>query len=575
MADPLLALHRAFEGAISAAFGAEHASTDPAIRRSSRADYQANAAMALGKRLGRPPRDVAAEILENLRVDDMCTSVEIAGPGFFNISLRDDYVARELADTAKDGRLGVTPATEPETVVVDYSSPNVAKEMHVGHLRSTILGDALARVLEALGHRVIRQNHVGDWGTPFGMLIEHLLDQDAQGPLGLSASDLNAFYKAARAKFDADPAFAERARARVVLLQGGDEATLAEWRRLVAASTRYFAVIYGRLGVSLTEGDLAGESLYNRMLPEVAADLEKLDLARISEGALCVFPPGFTGREGEPLPLIVRKQDGGYGYAATDLAAIRHRTGALGARRLVYVVGSPQAQHLGMVYAVARLAGWLVPPARAEHVAFGSILGADKKMFKTRSGDTVRLSDLLDEADERAARVIAEKNPELGPEERARIAHAVGAGAIKYADLSNDRIKDYVFDWDRMLAFEGNTAPYLMYAHARIRSIFRKAEGEGCAGAIAVVAPKERALALELLRFGSVVREVGDTLQPHKLCAYLFELATAFTAFYEACPVLRAASDEERRSRLAMCELVARVLATGLGLLGIEAPDRM
>ena len=579
MADPILTLNRAFEAAITAAFGAEHASTDPAIRRSNHADYQANAAMALGKRLGRPPREIAAAILRELHLEDACERVEIAGPGFLNLYLRDAYVERELAETAKDGRLGVTPEAAPETVVVDYSSPNVAKEMHVGHLRSTILGDALARVLEALGHRVIRQNHVGDWGTPFGMLIEHLLDEDAAGPLGLSASDLNAFYKAARAKFDADPAFAERARARVVLLQGGDEATLAQWRRLVAASTRYFGSIYGRLGVALGEGDLAGESLYNRMLPGVAADLEKLGLARISEGALCVFPPGFTGREGEPLPLIVRKQDGGYGYAATDLAAIRHRTGTLGAQRLVYVVGSPQAQHLGMVYAVARLAGWLVPPARAEHVAFGSILGADKKMFKTRSGDTVRLSDLLDEADERAARVIAEKNPELGPEERARIAHAVGAGAIKYADLSNDRIKDYVFDWDRMLAFEGNTAPYLMYAHARIRSIFRKsegrAEGEGGVGVIVVAAPKERALALELLRFGGVVGEVGDTLHPHKLCAYLFELATAFTAFYEACPVLRAASDEERRSRLAMCELVAQVLAKGLGLLGIEAPDRM
>jgi len=490
-------------------------------------------------------------------------------------------VARELAETAGDGRLGVTPAAAPETVVVDYSSPNVAKEMHVGHLRSTILGDALGRVLTALGHRVIRQNHVGDWGTPFGMLIEHLLDQDAAGAEGLSASDLNAFYKAARVKFDAEPAFAERARARVVLLQGGDEATLLHWRRLVAASTRYFGSIYGRLGVALTDADLAGESLYNPMLDAVASDLEALGLARISEGALCVFPPGFTGREGEPLPLIVRKQDGGYGYAATDLAAIRHRTGKLGATRLVYVVGSPQAQHLGMVYAVARLAGWLAPPARAEHVGFGSILGPDKKMFRTRGGDTVRLSDLLDEADERAAQVIAEKNPELDPEARAKVAHAVGVGAVKYADLSNDRIKDYVFDWDRMLAFEGNTAPYLMYAHARIRSIFRKSEGKpeaeapGGAGAIVVAAPAERALALELLRFGAVVREVGETLHPHKLCAYLFELATAFTAFYEACPVLRAATDDERRSRLAMCDLVARVLAAGLGLLGIEAPDRM
>lgn len=574
MADPLLTLTRAFEVAITAAFGAEHAATDPMLRRSAHADYQANAAMALAKKVGRPPREVAEAIVRELRLEDMCSKIELSGPGFLNLTLSDQYVARELAETAADGRLGIVAATEPETVVIDYSSPNVAKEMHVGHLRSTLLGDALARVLAALGHRVVRQNHVGDWGTPFGMLIEHLLDEERSGAGGLSASDLTAFYKAARAKFDADPAFAERSRERVVLLQGGDERTLAEWKRLVGASMAYFSRVYERLGVTLQEADVAGESLYNAALPEIAAELEQRGFATVSEGALCVFPPGFTGRENEPLPLIVRKQDGGYGYAATDLAALRYRVSKLGARRVVYVVGAPQAQHLAMVFAVAKLAGWLAPPARAEHVAFGSVLGPDRKMFKTRSGETVRLVDLIDEADERASKVVAEKNPDLDDETRARVAHAVGLGAVKYADLSNDRIKDYVFDWDRMLAFEGNTAPYLMYAHARIRSIFRKTDLEA-RGPILVAAKEERALALTICRFGAAVAEVGETLSPHKLCAYLYELASAFTSFYEACPVLRAPDETTSRSRLAMCDLVARVLARGLELLGIEAPDRM
>lgn len=576
MADPILTLNRAFASAISAAFGAEHADTDPALRRSQHADFQANAAMALGKRVGRPPREVAAAIIEELRLEGVCTKVEIAGPGFINLMVDEAYLARELADAASAPALGVAPATAKETVVVDYSSPNAAKEMHVGHLRSTIIGDSIARTLEALGHRVVRQNHLGDWGTPFGMLIEHLLDEDQTGAVDQSTSDLNTFYKAARAKFDADPAFAERSRQRVVKLQGGDEATLGLWRRLVDGSIRYFNAAYQRMGIALTPADVAGESLYNPMLADTAAQLEEKGLARVSEGALCVFPEGFTGREGEPLPLIVRKGDGGYGYAATDLSAIRHRTGEVGATRLVYVVGAPQSQHFAMVFAVAKMAGWLAPPARAEHVAFGSILGPDKKMFKTRSGDTVKLTDLIEEAEARATKAVAEKNPDLPEEERARIAHAVGIGAIKYADLSSDRIKDYVFDWDRMLAFEGNTAPYLMYAHVRIRSIFRKGEVEvGSLGPMAVKAPQEKRLAMEILRYGSVVAEVGETLQPHRLCLYLYELASAFTSFFEACPVLKAPTDEERRSRLALCDVTARVLAAGLGLLGIEAPERM
>ncbi|WP_437894638.1 arginine--tRNA ligase [Sorangium sp. So ce124] len=577
MADPVHALARALQAAITAAFGAEHAAVDPSLRRSTHADYQANAAMALGKRLGRPPREVAAAIVAALQLDGICRKVEIAGPGFVNLTLEDAYLTRELAETAGGGRLGIAPAAQPETVIVDYSGPNAAKEMHVGHLRSTIIGDALARVLEALGHRVIRQNHLGDWGTPFGMLIEHMLDLgEAAASQELSVGDLDAFYRQARAKFDGDPAFAERSRRRVVRLQGGDEQTLALWRQLVRESTRYFESVYRRLGVTLTDADFAGESFYNPMLPDVIEELGRKGLARESEGALCVFPAGFTGKDGAPLPLIVRKQDGGYGYATTDLAAIRHRLTAVGARRIVYVVGAPQSQHFAMVFATAREAGWLAPPARAEHVAFGSVLGADKKMFKTRSGDTVKLSDLLDEATERASKVVREKNPELDAEAADAVARAVGVGAVKYADLSSDRIKDYVFDWDRMLAFEGNTAPYLMYAHARIRSIFRKAGVESPREAgIVLSEPAERALVLELLRFGAVLEDVAATLEPHRLCGYLFELAGSFTTFYERCPVLRAESDEVRRSRLALCDLTAEVLAKGLGLLGIEAPERM
>ncbi|WP_438039784.1 arginine--tRNA ligase [Sorangium sp. So ce128] len=577
MADPVHALARAFKAAITAAFGAEHAAVDPSLRRSTHADYQANAAMALGKRLGRPPREVAAAIVAALELDGICRKVEIAGPGFVNLTLEDAYLTRELAETAGGGRLGIAPAAEPETVIVDYSGPNAAKEMHVGHLRSTIIGDALARVLEALGHRVIRQNHLGDWGTPFGMLIEHMLDLgEAAASQELSVGDLNEFYRQARAKFDGDAAFAERSRRRVVRLQGGDEQTLALWRQLVRESTRYFDSVYRRLGVTLTDADFAGESFYNPMLPDVVEELGRKGLARESEGALCVFPAGFTGKGGEPLPLIVRKQDGGYGYATTDLAAIRHRLTTVGARRIVYVVGAPQSQHFAMVFATAREAGWLTPPARAEHVAFGSVLGADKKMFKTRRSETVKLSDLLDEALERAAKVVREKNPELDAEAGGAVARAVGVGAVKYADLSSDRIKDYVFDWDRMLAFEGNTAPYLMYAHARVRSIFRKAGVESPREAgIVLGEPAERALVLELLRFGAVLEDVAATLEPHRLCGYLFELAGSFTSFYERCPVLRAESDDVRRSRLALCDLTAEVLAKGLGLLGIEAPERM
>jgi arginyl-tRNA synthetase len=406
------------------------------------------------------------------------------------------------------------------------------------------------------------------------MLLEHMTDGGADAD-GQSIADLNAFYQAARAKFDADPAFAERARQRVVKLQAGDEPTLALWRTLVDASRRHFNVLYRLLGVTLTDADIAGESLFNPMLPEVIAELEAKGHCVTDDGAKCVFVPGYVGRDDRPLPLIAQKQDGGYGYATTDLAAIRYRLATLGATRILYVVGAPQTQHLAMIRDAAKLAGWLVPPARAEHVAFGSVLGADGKVLRTRAGANVKLVELLEEGVERAAAIVAEKNPELSPDERARIARAVGIGAIKYADLSSDRVKDYVFDWARMLAFDGNTAPYLQYAHARICSILRRADESVQASEIAVATSEERALALAVLAFPTVVADVAASLAPHRLCGYLYALATTFSAFYERCPVLKAATPEERRSRLALSAVTAKVLARGLDLLGIEAPEKM
>src|SRR5262245_13406634 len=573
--DLLPVLRQRVGDAMREAFGDEVATVDPAIHRSAHADYQADAALALARPLRRSPRDVATALVERLPPDEVIAEAVVSGPGFVNLTLRAEHLAAELGRMLAGDRLGVLAADRPETVVVDYSAPNVAKEMHVGHLRSTIIGDAIVRVLEFQGHHVIRQNHVGDWGTPFGMLIEHLLDERATGREA-TVRELVAFYQAARRKFDGDPAFAERARRRVVLLQGGDAETLALWRRLIEVSVEHFSALYEQLGVTLQPGDVAGESRYNDLLPAVVADLERAGVARPSEGALCVFLPGFTGRDGEPVPLMLRKQDGGYAYPATDLAALRYRVQVLGARRLTYVVGTPQTQHLAMVFETARRAGW-ADGVRLEHVAFGSVLGQDRKMLKTRAGDSVSLEALLDEAVERAARVVAEKSPDLDPAARTRIAAAVGIGAVKYADLSNDRIKDYVFDWDRMLALDGNTAPYLMYAHTRIRSILRRsgiAERDAAAGALRIAEPAERALALQLLEFPATVETTAETLQPHRICGNLYAIATAFMTFYERCPVLRA-EEPTRVSRLALCALTARALARGLDLLGIAAPDQL
>ncbi len=576
MADPSDVLAERVKRALLAAFGAVADATDPLIRPSQFADFQANVALPLGKRLGRPPRDIALELVGHLDVADVCEAPEVSGPGFINFRLRDDWIAARAQEISADDRLGAPRVERPQNIVVEYSSPNVAKEMHVGHLRTTIVGDAIARVLEFAGHRVIRDNHLGDWGTPFGMLIEHLLDVgETSAEAELLKTDPNSFYQTARRKFDSDPEFAKRSRERVVWLQAGDPDTIRLWKELVALSREYLRRTYTRLGVTLTDDDIRGESFYRDMLPAVVAELAAKKIAVESEGALCAFPPGFSGRDGEPLPVIIRKRDGGYNYSTTDLATIRYRVDQLEAERAIYVVGSAQALHFQMVFAVARQAGWIPDGARFEHAQIGNVLGTDGKLLRTRAGGTVKLSQLLDEAVDRAENVIADRYKDAAL--RRQIAEVVGIGGVKYADLSVARESSYVFDFDRMLALNGNTGPYLQYAVARIRSIFRKAaiEPDQARGPISFAEPAERALSLRLLSFGAAVQQVADTAEPHRLCAYLFDLASSFTTFYEQCPVLGAPSAAVKESRLALSALTLRVQLAGLGMLGVRVPDRM
>ena len=577
VADPLMTLAARLAPAFEAVAG--RTGVDPVVRPSDRADAQANGALALAKELGKSPREVAdAVLVQAKQLTGVCSSIEVAGPGFLNIVFDNAFLGDELAKVAADERLGVSKAPRSRKVVVDYSAPNVAKEMHVGHLRTTVIGNALVRLLEFVGHRVIRENHIGDWGTPFGMLIEHLLDLgETEAADHLSLGDLDGFYKQARTKFDASDEFKERARARVVLLQGGDSETRRLWKLLVGLSTRHFNAVYDRLGVLLTDDDLMGESAYNDLLPQVITRLDALGLLQQSDGADVVFPPGYTNRDGDPLPLIVQKGTGGFNYATSDLACVIDRIERIDADLLLYVVGAPQAQHLSMVFDVARMAGWLKEPAEAVHVAFGSVLGSDRKMLKSRSGEPLKFVDLLDEALTRAEVAVASKNPELSVDERLAVARMVGIGAVKYADLSTDRVRDYVFDWERMLSFDGNTAPYLQYAHARICSIFRRAGVDRASlrsVTPAIVEAQEKVLALAVLGFDSAVADTLEKYSPHRLCTYLYDLATAFTAFYEHCPVLKA-DDAVRESRLALCDLTARVMDRGLGLLGIDAPEQM
>jgi arginyl-tRNA synthetase len=514
---------------------------DPVVRASQHADFQSNAVPALAHALGRPPGEVAAEVVAAADLSGVA-SIEVSGPGFLNLTVDDEFLASAAS------------AKTSERIVLDYSGPNVAKEMHVGNLRSTIIGDALARLLEWQGHEVIRVNHLGDWGTQFGMLIEFLISTG--GGTGHSLDDLTRLYKEARVRFDSDEDFQRRARLRVVALQSGDPLSRELWQRLVAQSENAFMDAYHRLGVTLGPGDFVGESFYQDQLPSVLDELESKGLLVESDGALCAFPPGFAGREGEPLPLLVRKSDGGFGYAATDLAAIRYRVRELKADRLLYVVGTPQSTHFAMVFAVARMAGWLTPEVTAEHVDFGSIRGTDGKMLRTRAGDSVKLRGLLDEADARAT------------------SHAVGMAAIKYADLSSDRRSDYVFDWDRMLASTGNTGPYLQYAYARTRSLFERAGTDLVLGEVMLEEPAEWALALALVGFEPAAQAAADRREPHRLAAYLHDLAVAFSVFYEKCPILRSAG-ATRASRLTLTDRTARTLEKGLTLLGIDRPEKM
>jgi arginyl-tRNA synthetase len=559
---------------LQSAFDTLEEGADPVLRTSERSDYQANGVMALAKRLGRTPRDVAEEIVGRADLSGVATA-EIAGPGFVNLTLSPDFLGSQLTGLRQDERLGIDVATA-KTVVIDYSAPNVAKEMHVGNLRSTVIGDALARMYRFAGHHVIARNHVGDWGTPFAMLIEHLLDRDATNGATFSIPDLDGFYKEARTKFDADDAFKERARARVVALQSGDAETVRLWRVIVDQSIAYLDLVYQDLGITLTVIDAVGESFYNEMLSDIVADLYADGLIVESGGALCVFPPGFTNREGEALPLIVQKSDGGFGYAASDLAAVRDRVVNLGADEMLYVVGVPQAQHFEMVFAVARMAGWLPERVRCEHVTFGNVLGPDRKMFKSRSGDTVKLASLLEEAIERADAALMERNTDLDELARTELAGQIARAAIKYADLSTDRHHDYIFDLDRMIAFEGDTGPYLQYAHARLKSIFRRlgAPWDPTSVSFSLDTPQERYLSLGLLAFPEAFETALASLQPHRLCVYLFDLAQRLTAFYDACPVL-SAEGALREQRLALCDLTARTLSTGLSVLGIDAPEKM
>ncbi|MDO8361261.1 MAG: arginine--tRNA ligase [Actinomycetota bacterium] len=580
MADPLHTVAAPLREAFAAVTGLPAADIDPVVRNSDRADAQANGALALAKQLGRNPRELAEAVVATGLLADLCSNTEVAGPGFINLTFTPEFLSAQVAEAAASDRVGVRRAATPEIAVVDYSAPNVAKEMHVGHLRTTVIGDALVRMLEFVGHTVIRENHIGDWGTPFGMLIEHMVDLGGvDAELTIDLSDPSAFYKQARAKFDASDEFKDRARARVTLLQSRTDApTMAIWQKLVDKSADYFDVVYGKLGVLLRRDDIVGESFYQ---PMMAAMLDRLDQAGLlaeSEGAKVVWVPGFKNREGEPLPLIVQARTGGFNYATSDITCVLDRVERLHATLLVYCVGTPQSQHLQMVFKASEMLGVLVPPARAVHVNNGNVLGDDRKILKSRSGEPAMLLDLVDAAIERGRAIVAERSPELPADEKAELANTIGIGALKYAELSSDRIKDYVFDWSRMLALEGNTAPYLQYAHARICSIFRKAEVSRAS--VRGVTPtigqsQERALTLQLLQFDAAVHDTLDKFSPHRLCTYLFDLAQAFTSFYEACPVLKDGYEATRESRLALCDLTARVLQQGLALLGIEAPERM
>lgn len=538
-------------------------------------DYQSTLALRLGRESEADPARLAGELAAGFADSEVCQPPTVSGKGFINFRLRTEFLGRAVSAIAADPRLAVNPVESPRKVIIDYSSPNVAKEMHVGHLRSTIIGDTLRRLLQFYGHEVVSQNHLGDWGTPFGMLIEHMLDEQ-EVHSDREVTDLTLFYQEARHKFDSDEAFAERSRVRVVLLQQGDEESLAVWRRLREISEKYFQEIYDALGVGLVPGDNVGESFYNPMLASVVDELSSKGLLTESDGALCMFLSGYTSRDGKAMPIIVRKRDGGFNYDTTDLAAIRYRLGDLEADAILYVVGAPQALHFNMLFDAAAAAGWADDKVDLRHVAFGSVLGEDGKMLRTRAGKTIKLMDLLNEATLRARALLEER--QLGSADPQELARSLGIGAVKYADLCSDRVRDYTFAFDRMLSFEGNTAAYLQYAHARVCSLIRRygdpTDGVDAIPSVQISTQEERALALQLLRFGTELSLATEQLQPHKLCAYLHDLGSRFSSFYEACPI-GTADGAAKESRLVFAAATGRTIATGLDLLGIDAPERL
>ncbi|HHD2835897.1 arginine--tRNA ligase [Klebsiella quasipneumoniae] len=556
------------------------ADCEPQVRQSAKVpfgDYQANGVMAVAKKLGMAPRQLAEQVLSHLDLNGIASKVEIAGPGFINIFLDPAFLADNVNRALQSERLGVA-TPQVQTIVVDYSAPNVAKEMHVGHLRSTIIGDASVRTLEFLGHKVIRANHVGDWGTQFGMLIAYLEKQQQENAGEMALADLEGFYREAKKHYDEDEAFAERARSYVVKLQGGDEYFLQMWRKLVDITMSQNQITYDRLNVTLTRDDVMGESLYNPMLPGIVADLKAKGLAVESEGATVVFLDEYKNKEGEPMGVIIQKKDGGYLYTTTDIACAKYRYETLHADRVLYYIDSRQHQHLMQAWTIVRKAGYVPDSVPLEHHMFGMMLGKDGKPFKTRAGGTVKLADLLDEALERARRLVAEKNPEMSADELENLAKVVGIGAVKYADLSKNRTTDYVFDWDNMLAFEGNTAPYMQYAYTRVLSVFRKAgidENALTDAPVVIAEDREAQLAARLLQFEETLSVVAREGTPHVMCAYLYDLAGLFSGFYEHCPILSAESEATRNSRLKLALLTAKTLKLGLDTLGIETVERM
>lgn len=571
-------LHQLVAAEVEQAFSANGLTDQPIILQPAKnrdfGDYQINGVMGAAKKTRQNPRELAQKVADALQQNPLIATAEVAGPGFINLKLRPEKLAQYIKASLQDEHLGIARNSKPQTIVIDYSSPNLAKEMHVGHLRSSIIGDSLNRVLTFLGHKVIAQNHVGDWGTQFGMLVAYLIEQQQNGRADLELADLEQFYRNAKVRFDEDKNFADTARDYVVKLQSGDASVLALWQQFVQTSLQHAQAVYKKLGLKLLPADVTGESFYNDQLQSTVNELLAKGIAVDSDGTKVVFLDEFKNQDNEPAAFIIQKKDGGFLYASTDLACLRYRINTLHGNRLLYVVDARQSLHFDELFTVARKAGWLPDTVHAEHVPFGTMMGKDGKPFKTRSGDTVKLMDLLNEAVTRASALVASKNPELSADEIAHIGEVVGIGAVKYADLSKNRTSDYIFDWDSMLSFEGNTAPYLQYAYTRVQSVFRKAGTWDNNAAITLNEAMEQQLAVELLKFEDVLDSVANTSYPHYLAAYLYQIATLFSRFYEACPILKA-DEATRNSRLQLTSLTGKTLQQGLALLGIDTLETM